>query len=230
MPFFIKFFFLNNHFNLTFFFVKILNNSKLELKNIKVYANIFIFLKLTFVKKYLFFFEKIYKYKSYIFLKKSSKFFISFFTKISSLLTDFLNNDFMFYIFSKNNYLNNFFNVKFSTLLVKLKKKNKVLIFMKYFFFLKKIKLVFFVNSDNLRFLFLFKHLNVKKVGFTSNFKKHNNFDFFLKIFDIDPLKEFYITHFIFDIFLKNIHKKYLNFYFKFLKNIHKKSIYLSNK
>jgi len=136
----------------------------------------------------------------------------------------------MFKLFSKNNYLNSLFNIKFNILFLKLRKKNKILILMKYFFFVKKIRLVFLINLDNLRFIFLFKYLNVKKVAILSNLKNSYYFDFFIKIFNMDSIKEFYITHYILEIYLKHLYKKYTFIYTKFISTSLKKKIYINSR
>lgn len=171
-------------------------------------------------------------YKSFLFVENSNVFFKNFFSKITGVLVNFLNKNFNFYIFSKLNFLNYFWKVDLKSFLKKSKKKVKFLRLLRYFFFKNNIKLTFFVNFDKLNLILLLKKTNVIKVGFLKNcnFSKHNYFNYFIKIFGLDYIKEFYINYYIYGVYLNFLTKKFLELFISFCSSSSKKHLTIIKK
>ena len=119
---------------------------------------------------------------------------------------------------------------RFKKLFEKIKKKIKFIKFFKYFFYKNNIKIVFFINFYKLGFLRLFDQTKILKVGFIKNFSKSIYFNFYLKIFNLDTVKEFYINYYLYGVYLNFLNQKFLKLFLNFFLCLNKKSLNYLNK
>ena len=80
--------------------------------------------------------------------------------------------------------------------------------------------------------ILLLKKTNVIKVGFlkSCSFSKSSYFNYFIKIFGLDYIKEFYINYYIYGIYLNFLTKKFLGLFMNFCLNSDKKHLTIIKK
>lgn len=108
------------------------------------------------------------------------------------------------------------------SLFKKMKKNNFYRVF-KYFFFKKKIKIIFFINVYYLKLMIYFKRFNVKKIAILNKNIKNLFFDYYFNFNSIDYIKEYYINIYIFDIYINYLNTRYAYLSKFFFKNNFKK-------
>jgi hypothetical protein len=186
------------------------------------YINIFKFFKVNFLKKFFFFFKKVFKFKNFLLVETSSLFFKMFFIKISNVTIKILENGGNFYIFNNISLIKSFWRVDLMSLFKKMKKNNFYKVF-KYFFFKKKIKIIFFINVYYIKLMIYLKRFNIKKIAILSKNIKNFFFDYYFNFNSIDYIKEYYINIYIFDIYINYLNTRYASLSKFFFKNNFKK-------
>lgn len=217
----------SNLFNLYFYLYRLLfikNSIKVFTKQLPIVFQykLFLYCKTSHINKYYFFFKRIIKFKSYVLISISSNYLKIFFSNVTNIFLNMLNNKFNFFIFSNFKLLNYFWRIDLVSL-IKKTKKTKILKILNFFFYKNRIKLLFFINISYFRLLLTIKNINIKKIGFVNN--NINFFDYYVKIINFDNIREFYINYYIYQIYLNFLYNKFKFFKYTYRMIVCKKSI-----